>query len=312
MTPAYLGRLLLLASASFFLVQIAAAALIASFAGAAIRRSSRMRPRSAARFMFTLRMLPAALSGIVVAGLCVPSYLRFEPRAAEEEVSFACLAAAILGVLFGGVAIARAVVALVRSARFVRESAGVESCLEGEQVWVVKRSAGLALAGVLRPKLLISENTLRELSSAQIALALQHERAHRASRDNLKRLLIVLAPSLFSGLRMLEQAWARFAEWAADDEAARTDSDRFALAEALVCVARLQAGTVMPALVTCLVEGDENLSQRVDRLLETPSFPSPSRIGALALTGAALALFSLALNPDSQRLVHYLLERLLD
>ena len=87
--PSYLSRLLLLSeSAAFFLVQAVVHALIALLAPAAIRRAGTMRPRRAARFLLTLRLLPAALAASVVAGLCVPSYLRLEPRVGEEEVVF--------------------------------------------------------------------------------------------------------------------------------------------------------------------------------------------------------------------------------
>ena len=49
MTPSYLVRLLLLSSASFFLVQLVAGMLIARMAPAAVRRAGTMRPRRAAR-----------------------------------------------------------------------------------------------------------------------------------------------------------------------------------------------------------------------------------------------------------------------
>jgi beta-lactamase regulating signal transducer with metallopeptidase domain len=308
--PSYFSRLLLLSAASFFVVQVVVGALIAFLAPAAIRRATSMRPQRAARFLLALRLLPAAFSVIVVALLCVPSYLRFEPRVAQEEVGFACLAAAILGAIFCAVAIVRAAAALIRSSVYVRQSGGLSSSLEGEQVWIVKQSAGLALAGILNPRLLISEDAMNQLSADQLAVALRHERAHRESRDNLKRLLIVLAP--LPGLRALEQAWAKSAEWAADDQAADGDADRSALAEALVRVARLQTGIRMPPLVTSLVEADEDLAQRVGRLLESPVYESNRRSGAIALTLAALLVFSIAINPVSSRVVHHLLERLLD
>ncbi len=309
--PSYFGRLLLLSAASLFLVQFVVAALVALGAPAAVRRATTMRPQSAARFLLSLRLLPAAFSALVVALLCVPSYLRFEPRAAEEEVGFLCLAAAILGAILCVAAILRTVGALIRSSLYVRKCGGLPSSLEGEQVWIVKQSAGLALAGIFNPRLLISEDAMRQLSRDQLAVALEHERAHREFRDNLKRLLILLAP--FPGLGALEQAWAKNAEWAADDQATGGDPDRSAaLAEALVRVARLQAGVRMPPLVTSLVEADENLAQRVDRLLESPAYRSNRRGGTIALSLAAVLIFSIALNPASLRVVHHLLERLLD
>jgi Zn-dependent protease with chaperone function len=311
MTPSYAGRLLLLSSASFFLVQMAAAALIAFLAPAAIRRAMAMRPHHAARFLLTLRLLPAAFSAIVVAALCVPSYLRFEPRAAEEEVGFVCLAAAILGAILCTVAISKAVSVLIRSSRYVRECGGMASQIEGEPVWIVQRSAGLALAGILHPRLLISEGALRRLSSDQLAVALEHERAHRSSRDNMKRLLMLLAPPVFPRLRLLERAWIKTAEWAADDQATGGDPVRSVLlAGALVSVARLQTGVSMPALITSLVEADEDLSPRIGRLLDRPVYESNLRGGWIAIAGGALLI--LAIAASSLDTIHRLLERLLD
>src|SRR5277367_2363584 len=113
MTPSYLSRLLLLSSASFFVLLMFLAALVASIAPAAIRRASAMHPRGAARWLLTLRLLPAALSATIVALLCVPSYLRFEPHIANEEAGVVSVAAAILGAAFCVVAIYRAFSALL-------------------------------------------------------------------------------------------------------------------------------------------------------------------------------------------------------
>lgn len=312
MTLSYLGRLMLLAGASFFLVQIVVATLIALIAPAALRRAGAMSPGRAARFLLTLRLLPASSSAIVVATLCVPSYLRFEPRVDAEEVGFLCVASAILGASLCVIAIYRTLGALIRSSVYVHRCGGFQSRVEGEPVWIVKQSAGLALTGIFHSRLLISEGAMRVLSDDQLAVALRHESAHKESRDNLKRLLILLAPSIFPRLRLLEQAWAKCAEWAADDRAAQGDADRAAaLAEALVRVARLQTGICMPPLVTSLVEADEDLSLRVNRLLETaPVGESNFRASAIALSGAALLVFSIALS--SLHTVHHLLERLLD
>jgi beta-lactamase regulating signal transducer with metallopeptidase domain len=309
MMPSYFVRLLLLSSATFFIVQLLLTAIVACIAPAAIRRARTMSPRPAARFLLTLRLLPAAFSMIAVVALCVPSYLRFEPRIAAEEVGIACLAAAILGALIGAIAICRTVLAQLRSSRYQRD--GLKSNIEGETVWIVPQSAGLALAGIVRPRLLISEVAFSELSGDQLAVALLHEHAHRASRDNLKRLLILLAPEIFPRLRSLEHEWAKYAEWAADDRAAEGNPDRpVALAETLVRVARLQSSIAMPPLVTSLVEADEDLSQRVERLLQPAPVSEPSfRYELLALSSAACLIFAFALN---LRVVHGLLEYIYD
>jgi beta-lactamase regulating signal transducer with metallopeptidase domain len=312
MTPSYFTRLLLLSSAVFFLLHVTIAAVVAWLTPRALRRATLMSPQQAARFLLMLRLLPAALSTLVVAILCVPGYLLFEPRVASEEVSLACAAAAFLGAAILTAAIYNAIAALVISKQYVRRCGGVESTLHGEKVQLSAHSSGLALAGILHPRLLISEQAAAALSADELAVALRHERAHRDSRDNFKRLLILLAPAIFPALRTLEQAWAKYAEWAADDRATAGDPESsLALASALVRVARLQSGP-MPRLVTSLVEADEDLSLRVDRMLY-PSSAEPRKFHGelVALSGLALIVI-VAINPSALRVVHQLLELVYD
>jgi Zn-dependent protease with chaperone function len=312
MTPSYLSRLLLLSNASFFVVMMFFGALVAWMTPAAIRRTCAMGPRRAARWLLTLRLLPAALSAIVVAGLCVPSYLRFEPHISNEEAGLVSLSAAILGAAICGLAIYRGFTALLRSTLYLRRAGGRGSIVNGEKVWIVRDGAGLALAGVMRPRLLISEGALAGLSSDELAVALRHEHSHLESGDNLKRLLIQLAPPVFPGLRRLEREWVKRAEWAADDEATGGNPQRSAaLAAALVRVARLQTSAAIPELVTSLVAADEDLAQRVDRLLEAPALAEAAnrRFEAIVFASGALLIGGLAMN---LRLVHVLLEHFLD
>lgn len=311
MTPSYLSRLLLLSSASFFVVMMISGALVARIAPAAIRRASTMAPRRAARWLLALRLLPAALAAIVVAGLCVPSYLRFEPHISGEEAGLFSLAAAILGAALCALAIYRGFTALLRSALYLRRAAGRDSLIGGEKVRIVGDGAGLALAGVIRPRLLISASALAGLSSDELAVALRHEHAHLESRDNLKRLLIQLAPTVFPALRKLEQEWVKRAEWAADDRATEGNPERSAaLAAALVRVARLQTPSAIPELVTSLVAADEDLAQRVDRLLAPALAQSANRrFEAIMFASITLLIGALAMN---LRLVHVLMEHFLD
>jgi beta-lactamase regulating signal transducer with metallopeptidase domain len=310
MTPSYFTRLLLLSSASFFIVQLIVTALVAWATPVAIRRASVMRPQRAARLLLGLRLLPTAFALLVVAAQCIPSYLRFEPGFAEEEVGIACLAAAILGAGIGAIAIYRASAALVRSSLYVRRCGGQESRIQGEQVWMIERGEGIALAGIGRPRLLISGKVIAALSSDQLTAALEHERAHQSSKDNLKRLLILLAPAIFPQLRKLEREWIKCAEWSADDRATAGDAGRaVALAEALVRVARMQSGLHTPVLMTSLIERNADLSERVDRLLRAETFPAANLRMEMF---AAIVVGGIVLNPASLGIVHQLLEKLLD
>lgn len=177
----------------------------------------------------------------------------------------------------------------------------------------------LAVAGVFRPRLLISRRVLSELSCEQREAALRHEHAHRTSGDNLKRLLMMLAPdalpfvATFGGL---ERGWSKFTEWAADDEATAGDPQRaLSLASALVRVAKMGARPRANVLSCSLVGGTQELSERVDRLLRPQPQPDKPMKEVIRLLSSAAAVIGsavvvIALWPSSLSLVHQALERL--
>jgi len=328
MNAAYLFRLACLSLASFFLVNGIAGAATALFSSSAIRIAETMGPRSAARFLFILRMLPSVLGMTVVLGLCVPSYLWLEPQFASERVGIACLLLAALA----GIASSRS---LVRTARALRASARLrsewrhsggdaqltreesQSVSDKRTLLVQKKEPLLALSGIFRPRMVISRGVLAALSKEQLDVAVRHETAHRDSHDNLKRLFLVLSPEFFpfaNGFAALEKTWARFSEWAADDEAVQGDSQRaLSLATALLRVARMGARPRLSSLQTSLLPEDQDLSARVDRLLsvEAPriekGFHTKSRaiVRALCFVVCAVALVGIPVTLSS---VHRLLE----
>jgi hypothetical protein len=318
----YVPRLVCLCLASFFLVHLVLGLLVSLTASRAIRRASRMDAPSAARFLLALRLLPAGVATLVVAGVCAPSYLWLEPEAAAEEVGMACLAAALLGQIILAFSIARGLRAFRRSLQYIRHCrrVGRQTSLPGppEPVWIVDGAAPLlALTGIVRPRLVISQPVVNALSSGQLAAVLRHEHAHRLSHDNLKRLVVLLSPGLFPffrGFDKLERARARFTEWAADDRAVDGDGRRsLSLATALVRVARLGAAAPAPPLATSLLADSQDLSARVDRLLHPRAQsrpPNPHLATAAALACVAL-LAAVVLNPATLPAVHQLLERLI-
>jgi hypothetical protein len=200
------------------------------------------------------------------------------------------------------------------------QKAGREACLPGEpaRVVVVDREIPLlALAGVFRPRLIISDAVLRALSPEQLAIAFDHENAHRGSLDNLKRLLLVLAPHFFpffAGCSLLDRAWEKFSEWAADDEAARGDSHRaLCLADSLLCIARMGNGPRLSYLHTALLAADGDLSARIDRLLRVELASPRTRpwgrpLGRGAALLAAGFLLALLVWPATLLSVHRVLE----
>lgn len=245
----------------------------------------------------------------MVAAVCLPSYLWLEPDAPAERVGFGCLAAALLGLAMWIAALARGLRAAASSRRLVRRCN--RAIVDGPPL--------LALAGIVRPRLVISRAVRRALSKEELAVALRHERAHWAAHDNLKRLLIMLAPAVLpftSSNRTLERAWSKFTEWAADDRAVAGNPRRScALAAALVTVARMAAGAPSPPLAMSLLGASDQLAARVDRLLRpqplAPRAPQPMlALSAILLMAGSLALA--ILQPAALYSVHRALEHLVE
>jgi len=324
MTIPYLVRLLCVCFASFFLIHTGLAAVAWGVSPLALRGAGLLRARTSKRLLFGLRLLPAAAALLVVLGLCVPSYLLLEPGATPERVSFVFFVLAILGFAAWSSSTARAVRGVAGSARYVRQCRRFGSMIhitgEPSPVIVVESdSPVLAMAGVFRTQFIVSRGVLEALTPEQLDAALLHERAHRASRDNFKRLLLLLVPDLlpFTGaFAALERSWSRISEWVADESAVEGNSGRSLwLASALVSVARL--GSVPPPspFVTSLIVDGRDLSERVDRLLRTPqAAPEPAWRAWLISWGpwglAAALFLSVLLRPMTLSFVHGILERL--
>ena len=321
----YLLKLLCLCLASFFLVHLALSIAIWLATPAAIRIAARIRPVLGARLLLFLRMLPAGLGGFTVAALCVPSYLWLEPKTVSGEgIGLVCLALSVLTLTLGGFSITRAGLALARSLRYLRhcQRTGLKTELAGESLpaWIVDQPGALfVIAGVFRPRLLVSRQVTQVLSGEQLSAAVRHERAHWTSHDNLKRLMLALAPGMlpfFYGFARLERGWAIYTERAADDQAVGGDARRsLSLAAALVGVSRLGAVPKAPVLAVPLL-ADDDLPGRVERLLNTPprTEANASWMGCLVAAAAVMlsgAVIALGLQPEVLHPIHRVLEHLI-
>jgi hypothetical protein len=325
MIASYLLRLLCLSFASFFLVYLGLALLSLAVSPAAIRLAKRATPLTATRLLLFVRLFPLVLSFLVVLGLCLPSYLLLEPEANAERVGLSCLLAGLAGALAWAISIVRGLRASARSFDYLRRCRGLGADLqvasEPLPLCVLEGETPLlALAGVLRPRIVLSRAVLRSLSAEQLETALSHERAHSVSRDNLKRLVLLLAPDpipFFRGLSVLDRHWAKYAEWAADDRAVGGDTRRsLALATALVRIARLGSPARIAPLMATLLSVDDDLSARVDRLLHSgPAHINDRRAHRRALVAAAVVtattLVVVMLQPATLASVHHILEHLI-
>jgi len=320
----YLWRLVCLCCASFFVLHVALAVTTRLSTGTAMRMVAGMKASSAARFLFFLRISPTALTVFAVLVFCIPSYLWLEPEGAGEKFGFVCFLMAILGAGVWVLSIARVASAVYETVRYLHhcERHGHKIQVPGEPspvLLLVDKAPVLAVAGVVRPRLVISQPVLRGLTVEQRDAALRHEQAHRVSRDNIKRLLILMVPDVLPFLRTfasLERTWAKYTEWAADDQATEGNSDRaLSLASALVRVAKMGTKPQLSYLVSLLVHDDHELSERVDRLLRPQSNPGKPAEVLVPFIGSAGVLLVGAIAmllwwPGSLSLVHQLLEQL--
>jgi hypothetical protein len=314
-TLPYFIRLALLSLAAFFLVQVAMGLVVTMLAPRVIRTAARLSADRAARRLWMLRLAPAGVAMFVVAVFCIPSYLWLESDVGEK-VGWRCLALAGLTLVAWTISLSRAGHAWLESQRYLRNSLafGRETVfLDAHAPVCLTDHSGppVALAGILHPRVIVSRAAAAALSAEQLDAALRHEHAHAESRDNLKRLAILLMPRLLPRrtAAALEQAWARAAEWAADDRATGGDARRaLALAEALVRISHLTQDALVPRIVTPLAA--DNLRTRVDRLLNPPTACRPtSRIERTCwlLAGACVA----SLLEPSLRPVYLILEKLI-
>jgi hypothetical protein len=253
-----------------------------------------------------------------VAGLCIPSYLWLEPGGTSEEIGGLGSSTSALCLGIWALSIIRGTRALIRSVRYVGKFQTIARGVDHRATaWVIGDDGpSVAVAGIFRPRIVIRKDVWAALTPEQLEAALRHEQAHAASHDNLKKLMILLIPDVLpfarTGFQELDRAWARFAEWAADDRAAGGDPRRsLGLAAALVRVTRLGTPSRTPALVRSFVADAEELGVRVNRLLDaTPAAKNPRWVAPLAGVGTVFAAASImaALGRPMLCAVHELLE----
>ena len=280
----------------FGLINVGVAALVAFAAQRALGHGAK---RNAA-FWLALRLLPSLAAIAFVIALFAPSYWRYEPRAVEDldlSLTIGALAAALLigaGVVRGWRAWRRAASrtrAWLRVARPIETAAGIP-------VYEVPIAAPMmALAGVFRPRLLVTRGVVDLLTGEELHAGIAHEIGHFRARDNLKRLAMRAAPDVLVSTRMaaaIEARWASAAEHDADCAGAADNETRCALASALVKVAKLTPlSTPIAEPISTLVDGGD-IASRVHRLLDDDA-PAASRVWpprmvtALAI-GATVAL----------------------
>jgi len=246
--------------------------------------------------LLTLRLLPVAGGFLIVLGVILPAFLRYEPHQAHETVGPLIPVLALLALVTLGHGFWRGWCACV-AARTLRKNCGPVKrgmVANGQEVQVVDVSDPIvAVIGGWNSRVIAAECVISACSQEEFQQVLAHEAAHVAARDNLKQLVLVATPDVLAWTSLgatLAQRWRIAAEFEADQRATGDDScRRVALAAALIKVARL-LGTVertRPALSMSVASDD--VEGRVRQLLAPPS-PLPTRILKYVWACAPLAL----------------------
>ena len=260
----------------FFLVYVALSLLVSL----GWRTLHRDRRRVSAATAYGFRILPLVAALVVVSVFTVPSFLRFEPRWDDEPIGNAALALASVGAAILIFGIINALLAWMRTSSSVSSWTSDSRTLNlkaAVPAFQTPESASLlAVAGLCRPKLLVSGCARQLLEPGEFDVAIRHELAHVRRRDNLKKLL--LRTCAFPFLGALERAWLQAAEISADDEAVQDERSALDLASALLKVSRLSSRLPGPELAMDLVSGNPGaVAARVERLLSWTPRARPQR-----------------------------------
>jgi Zn-dependent protease with chaperone function len=295
----------------YLIVNTSACLLVAALSGRALR-SGRAHP---AGFWITLRLLPSIAALTFVVLLFVPSYWKYEPRTFVEGFDLTLTLAAVAATAVIMTAFARGALAWRSAGRRTRtwmRSATALSlggplpafAIDAEQPMI-------ALAGVFRPRLLVTSGLIDVLTPTELEATVAHELEHLRARDNLKRLLMRAAPDLLGAFAVahdIERRWASAAEHRADRIGGDDPAPRCALASALVKVARLTP-PMLPAAepISALIAGGD-IGSRVRTLLADKPADTDRSNAVRYTTLLASAAASVLVYAPLLRFVHEITE----
>lgn len=182
----------------------------------------------------------------------------------------------------------RSTVRRVRATRQFERSLIVVGALPGAPaIRVLRDDVPRAFcAGLLRPRVFVSDTAVARLTPVELAAVLAHERHHAAQRDPLRLLAAaVVADAVFflPGFGHLRERYATVAELAADDAAVDAPGGRAALASAMLLFGETPHGSVVGV-------SDE----RVDHLVDGAPLRWRLRASILLTTLTAIGLLYVA------------------
>ena len=284
----YLLRGTVISLAAFFLAYAFLSVILVSV----WRTRGRKHSIQSAGILFGIRVLPLLGACGLVAFFTVRSFLFLEPYLTDEKIGVGALGLAAAGATVIFIGVFNCIRAWLRTSKFMTACMARSRRLETTAgicaYEVLDAVPVLFVAGVRRPKLLVSSGAVALLDADEIRAAIQHEVAHANRGDNLKKL--VLQFSALPGLGSLDREWVRATEVAADDAAANDEETALNLASALIKMTRASSWTRTPELgMTLLPHNGASVTARVQRLLaERRSIHRNNRVLWWGLLAAAV------------------------
>ena len=241
--------------------------------------------RTRAEILFVMRIGPPVLAIVAIAAFMIPSYLKYEPYATNETVSWKLGTIASISAIGVALAIWRGVRSWLATRSLLKQWLAASTPIKLDTItvptFVFEHSFPIiAVVGAIRPRLFIAGHVLESLTEAELAAAIAHEYGHLAAQDNFKRSVMRISRAallLIPCGRWLDRAWSEASESAADEHAAQQSSQvALNLASALVRIARMIPNgqrTTLPAAVSGFLIGDDTpgVKVRVSRLVELAS-----------------------------------------
>ena len=318
MSLTYLERLICLIAVVGGTVHAGTELVLHLIAPFVLRLIESLRSRQRERFLFAMQGIPLLAGMFVTGALCVPQYLRTETNLGSERISSVCVLAALLIALWYGIAALRGVRIALRTMSFLRsmKRAGGHNAFfyRSTPVVVCPGMSGVALAGLLRPHILLSEDLAGAsgLSGIALEIVLDHECSHARQFDNWKLFALNFVPTLgLKAARTWMELWQSAAEWAADDDAVKGESSRLlVLAETLVAVART-ASPHPPMVWATLASANAELAARIDRLLVPRAEVRTARPGYVLWMLAMLLIGVVGLSVSRELPLHDVPEHVL-
>jgi Zn-dependent protease with chaperone function len=272
---------------------------------------------------FVLSILPAVSTLAIVVGTAAPSILALfgighDHCDVHGHHAHLCIVHSIhlrpVIVAFGTMSLAAFVhrsILLARSAlktrRSLRRLESLGTRRDGPFPAIVVPASMCHATGIVRPRILFSDEFEQLLTPAELRAALAHEEAHLLRRD--PALLTCLRVASLFGIptlaRRLSEHFRQAIEEAADAQAAASVADSSLVARALLEVAALQHRS-LDAFSSLPAFGRTSLERRVRLLLDnSPSVPAKPR--ALVI-GAASVFISASLALVHSPALHHAVE----